>query len=570
MSDLELLRQYGRNRDQDAFAALVAQHLNLVYSAARRQVRSDEIAREVTQTVFVELSHQALRLSDDTHLASWLYIVARRRAIDALRREIRRSQLEKTAAELAAMKSNSPDWAQVEPVLDHALATLRARDRQAVLLRFFENKSLREIGTVLGITEDAAQKRLSRALERLRATLARRGIVTPAAALAAALAGNAVQAAPIGLSSAVATAVALGGGPVSAGVLTGGGGAAVSWLRHHAALLGLGAVIAIVWVAETGVVRAQARHLAALQTQYETLQTLRAERDRAGTHAKVAAMGAVKSGESSSLERRLREIVARIGSLRDALARSPAARTPEMVYVKESDWIAIAQQDWDAKTEAGLHRGLALLRLYGKSRLAPLLADALHRYLAANGGTPPGDAAQLTPFLTRSFDPAILARFSVVAGESTTKSGTAVRFREAAPATFDAEMDRVIEIGDGRSSLSPVGVLPDSITREIEPRLRTAAYGAALAYGHAHDAEPPATLDQLLPYFEDPATAVQVNAKREETTVKNTVAAAVQAYRNVHAGQEPATFEAVVPYFKTPAEAEAVRAFAARKGETLP
>jgi RNA polymerase sigma factor (sigma-70 family) len=211
MSDQDLLRQYAQEGSEEAFTALVMRYLNFVYSSARRKVRSDELAREVSQVVFLDLSLNAKQLRRDTHLASWLYVVTRRTAVDAIRRESRRQKREQVAVETAAMNSPSAIWSHVEPWLDEAVASLDENDRKAVLLRYFESKNLREIGEMLGVTEDAAQKRVSRAVERLREFLAKRGVTATAAGIAAEISANAMQTAPTGLGAAISSAVASSG-----------------------------------------------------------------------------------------------------------------------------------------------------------------------------------------------------------------------------------------------------------------------------------------------------------------------------------------------------------------------
>ena len=210
-SDLELLERYTRQHAEDAFAEIVRRHLDLVFSAALRQVRSPQLAEEVAQSAFTDLARQAHRLAPDTILTAWLYQVARRTAIDVVRRETRRQVREQVACELNAMNTTASDWTHIEPLLDEAMQALEDTDRTAVLLRYFENKSLREVGQTLGTTEDAARKRVSRAVERLREFFARRGVTVGASGLVVVISANAVQAAPAGLALTISTAAALVG-----------------------------------------------------------------------------------------------------------------------------------------------------------------------------------------------------------------------------------------------------------------------------------------------------------------------------------------------------------------------
>src|SRR6185295_10551324 len=193
------------------FAEIVRRHLDLVHSAALRQVRSPQLAEEVAQSTFIKLARQAQQLSPDTILTAWLYQVTRRTAIDVVRREARRQLREQIATEMNAMNATLADWTHIEPLLDEAMHALDENDRAAVLLRYFENKSLRQVGTTLGTSENAAQKRLSRAVERLREFLAKRGVSIAESGLVVVISANAVHAAPLGLVTTISAAAALVG-----------------------------------------------------------------------------------------------------------------------------------------------------------------------------------------------------------------------------------------------------------------------------------------------------------------------------------------------------------------------
>jgi RNA polymerase sigma factor (sigma-70 family) len=210
-NDLDLLRKFTRDQSQDAFTTLVQRHLNLVYCAGLRQVRSPQLAEDVAQSVFIDLARNAARLKPDTILTAWLYEVTRRTAINVVRGEARRRLREQIAVEMNAMNANADDWTQIEPLLDDAMHALDDADRTAVLLRFFENKSLREVGELLGTTDDTARKRVNRAVERLRDFFAKRGVNVGVSGLVGVISTHAVQAAPAGLVATVSTAAALAG-----------------------------------------------------------------------------------------------------------------------------------------------------------------------------------------------------------------------------------------------------------------------------------------------------------------------------------------------------------------------
>jgi len=209
-NDADLLgafvRGTGTAAGQDAFTELVKRHLGLVYCAAMRQLRSPHLAEDVSQQVFIQLARCAASLERGTILTAWLYQVTRRASIDLIRRESRRQAREQVASEMMLMNDPGADWTQIEPLLEEAMQSLDETDRTAILLRFFENKSLREVGERLGASDDAAQKRVSRALDRLRDYFLRKKIAASAAGLAGAMSANAVQAAPASLYHSVAAA----------------------------------------------------------------------------------------------------------------------------------------------------------------------------------------------------------------------------------------------------------------------------------------------------------------------------------------------------------------------------
>jgi RNA polymerase sigma factor (sigma-70 family) len=211
--DMELLREYDRQGSEAAFATLVQRHVSLVYSAALRHVGIAAHAEEITQAVFVILARKAARLRPDTILESWLYETTRLTAL-SFRRGERRRQFREQEAYMQSTLQESADastWNQLAPLLDEAMARLGNKDRAAVLLRFFKNKNLREVAAALKVNETAAQRRVHRAVGKLRAFFTKRGIILPAVVLTAAISANSVQAAPVALAKAV-TAVAIAKG----------------------------------------------------------------------------------------------------------------------------------------------------------------------------------------------------------------------------------------------------------------------------------------------------------------------------------------------------------------------
>lgn len=215
MDDQLLLARYAKEGSEEAFAELARRHTALVYSAAIRQVRDPQWAEDVTQTVFVQLARRAGSISPSAILAGWLHTTTRYTALDLLRRENRRRRREQLSFEMnAPMPEPSPGWKEIRPLLDEALTQLPAADRDALLLRFFEQKDFAGVGAALGASAEAARKRVDRALDRLRDYLGQRGVTTTAAALGGALTAHAIEVVPASLAAAVAAGsmAAAGGG----------------------------------------------------------------------------------------------------------------------------------------------------------------------------------------------------------------------------------------------------------------------------------------------------------------------------------------------------------------------
>jgi len=203
--DSALLRQYVEKDDETAFAELVRRHIDLVYSVALRQANGDaHLAEDATQAVFVDLARKARSLCGRDTLAGWLHTSARFAAGNAIRGEARRRVREHEAVTMQEITS-APDlnWDHLRPLLDESVGQLKEADRDAIVLRFFEGKSHEEIGQILGLSENSANKRVERALDKLRELFARRGVTASSALLATAMAENSVQAAPVGLAAQV-------------------------------------------------------------------------------------------------------------------------------------------------------------------------------------------------------------------------------------------------------------------------------------------------------------------------------------------------------------------------------
>jgi RNA polymerase sigma factor (sigma-70 family) len=219
--DFELLRDFARGGEEPAFAALVRRHLDLVFATALRKVDDPGVAEEVAQNVFVALARKAWTFAPDDSLPAWLYRTTLLEAKEWWRGELRRRRREQTAAELGTtMKTpdEQPALRALVPLLDEGLLSLREKERTALLLRFYENQPWREVGSALGVSEDAAQKRVGASLEKLVGFFQRRGFKTATTlSMAAALRHTAVSA-PAGVAGSVLHAAMQAGAPTLAGV----------------------------------------------------------------------------------------------------------------------------------------------------------------------------------------------------------------------------------------------------------------------------------------------------------------------------------------------------------------
>jgi RNA polymerase sigma factor (sigma-70 family) len=315
-SDGELLGRYATTQSEDAFAELVRRHLDLVYSAALRQVNDDShLAQDVAQTVFRDLAGKAAVLSTRETLTGWLYTSTHFAAAKAVRTERRRCAREQEACAMhdsLNAPSPEPDWERLSPVLDEAMHELKASERDVILMRYFENCPLAAIGERLGLGEDAARKRVDRALEKLRVFLSRRGVATTAA-LTSVLSANAVQLAPAGLAATLTTASLTG-------AVAGSGATLALWHLITMTKLKLGAigVLVVAGVATPLVIQHQSQarlrdEIHSLQAQGDELARLKAENEHLSEL--LAQMRSAATAETNRLNELLR-LRSEVGLLR--------------------------------------------------------------------------------------------------------------------------------------------------------------------------------------------------------------------------------------------------------------
>ena len=220
LDDHDLLAEYARSESEAAFATLVARYVNLVYSAALRYTGNPHHAEEITQAVFVTLAHKAGSLRRGVVMSGWLYQTARLTAANFTKGEIRRQRREQEAYMQSTL--NEPDaagWEQVAPLLEEAMGGLGETDRNAVVLRYFENKTAEETGALLQLSPAAAHKRVTRALDKLRKFFTKRNVTIGTGGLVGLISANAVQSAPAGLAATVSATAVLSGTAVTTSTL---------------------------------------------------------------------------------------------------------------------------------------------------------------------------------------------------------------------------------------------------------------------------------------------------------------------------------------------------------------
>jgi len=489
MSDPELLQRYAETGSQEAFAALVKRHLDLVYSAARRQVRSPQLAEEVAQSVFLDLSRQARTLQPGAPLAAWLYLVTRRTSIDVIRRESRRQAREQTAVAIAAMNTSPSAWTHVEPLLDEAMDSLDATDRSAVLLRYFENQSLREVGQSLGTSEDAAQKRVSRAVDQLRLFFVKRGVAVTAAGLATDLSANAIQSAPAALGASISTAATLAGHAL---LTEGAKTLAMISLQKNSLLAALALTVGAGFY-EAGLLYLHNSKLQSQRTQVAAIdtQTAAAERQRTALDRQIAAVrGQIASLQAAlaetkvavdpAMDAEMRALYDRLDRINRAFAEHPEQKIPELQLLIENDWFAVAQTT-ELETPEQLRKVLASLRTTAKQKVMQQIGGALAAYLHAHNETMPNEALELQSYFNPPLDPAILARYEIV------PSGTQQNKVLSEKESVDLDYDTHVEFGPGMNTIRDA----------LGPAVRQALRDYAAANQGQRATEP----GQLLPYL---------------------------------------------------------------------
>jgi RNA polymerase sigma factor (sigma-70 family) len=456
-TDAELLRDYADGGSDAAFSEIARRHADLVYSSALRQTGSTETARDISQEVFTALARKARALSatfgPNESLAGWLYRGTRYAVLMHLRSERRRQFRERRLMnDLESGPTEAAAWEEIVPVLDKAMNKLGETDRTALLLRFFKNQDFRAVGLNLGLSDDAAQKRVARALEKLRVELSGRGIAASAAGLSTLLGANAVQAAPAGLIAAISSAALVSTGVTApATILT--ATKAIAMTTMQKTLVATTLVLAV----GTGVYEAQraarlqkqvngleqARGLAGQLTRTQTefdrtnnaLATARQENERLrrelGDLHKLRAevtqlrrdsrelarlKSAEEQGDRDPTEAEMKSWLARVDRLKEQFEIRPDQTIPEFRLLTEQDWLNASRGNLE--TEEDWRRAMSNLRGAAEFKIVPRFHEALKKYMDSNNGELPRTMDALTGYFKEPVDAAILQRYEVVPSES--------------------------------------------------------------------------------------------------------------------------------------------------------
>jgi RNA polymerase sigma factor (sigma-70 family) len=576
LTDQQLLHDYSARRSEKAFAELVRRHVDFVFSAAVRMVRDAHLAEDVTQDVFVALAKNARQLTERPVLSGWLHRTAQNLAANAVRSDVRRRVREQESATMNELLSTTPDtsWEQIAPELDTALGELSESDRDALFLRYFERKSAQEMAQILGLSDEAAQKRVNRAVERLRDHFSKRNVTIGASGLAVVISANAVQAAPVGLAASIATAAALAGSAVQTSTL-------IATAKTIAMTTIQKTIVTAVLAVATGAGIYEAHQAAQWRGQYRALkqeqaslagqiQQLQRERDEA-THRLVSLFTENEQTKSGQNTKELLKLRGEVGQLRQQLQGLPASRAallkrkleempdkkiPELKFLTEKDWINAA---WNADldTDDGVRLALSKLRDESVDTFLNMTRKALKAYLAANDNMLPSDLLPLKPYYDPPVTEDMLARYAFMQTGKLSDNWSDPLVRKAVYADPDY---------DSNQQMSMSGASGGSFNK-----LHDAIFDATMAFTIDNNGQPPSDPSQIAPYLKktiDPATMekyfgqITTDIAAQTSPETTTLAPALKAYAAANNGQLPQNPTDLMPYLTTPEQQAALQSFA--------
>ncbi len=568
LSDNQLLRAYADHQTEAAFGELLRRHVDFVYSAALRMVRDSHTAQDVAQGVFVALSQNAGALAAHPILAGWLHRTTQNIAAQTVRAEVRRRQREQHAAAMndSNLENSDAVWEDVLPVLDTALSELNARDRDALLLRFFQRKTAREVGAALNIGEDAAQKCLTRALERLREILRRRGVRVGAPALGAAISANAIQSAPAEISASIsATVAAVHAAAHLPSIATATKIIVMTTLQKTTvALIVAAAVGAAVYEArEASRIRSDLERLTAQPLQTDALRRelddatnriamLAGELSRAKSNSndliRLRREAARARDQSADADPAIMKLAAKVALLKRKLAESPKRAIPEMRFLTDKDWADVALGA-DLATEDGLRDAFSNLRGNAiNTFLNDMMKDAMKRYLAANNNVAPASLSELTPFFNAPVTQDMLSNYQLLQTGEVDNAADLVELTNHVDDAYDSNHGMSINGAHG-GGYNRVG---DVIAK------------AGVNFIIANGGQLPTDPSQLQPYLSQPLDSATVqkylsqysaNAPTAELMI---VGPALQAFNAANNGAMPSTAADIMPFVTSPAQLTAL------------
>ncbi|HEY3914581.1 MAG TPA: sigma-70 family RNA polymerase sigma factor [Verrucomicrobiae bacterium] len=365
-TDHFLLQAYAENRSEAAFAELERRYFDFVYCAALRMVREEHAAQDVTQSVFMALARDARNLASRNVLAGWLHRTTQNLACNVVRSDVRRRSREQEVASMNESASDESDalWERIAPQLDAALAHLSQNDRDALLLRYFQNKRICEVARILETTEHAAQKRVNRAVERLRKIMARYGVVAEASGLSVCISTHAVQSTPAAVASATSSAGILARAALATETTTKGFMFLQKALVTTALVTTVGAALYALHLRSE--IRSLQQRESLLTSQLDESQR---ERDEAVSRAALLQMQSESFQQGSRDLARLRAEVSRLRVITPSTASTASATPPSQQWTNmpiqvniEAKFVSLSddalkslQIQWTPDPEGGSH-----------------------------------------------------------------------------------------------------------------------------------------------------------------------------------------------------------------------
>jgi RNA polymerase sigma factor (sigma-70 family) len=524
--DAKLLEQFARDNSEAAFTMLVERHVALVYSVALRHTASPQHAQDITQAVFIILARKTATLNRKTILPGWLYHTARLTAANFQRAETSRVRREQEVFMQSSLQESTPNtlWPEMSPLLDEAMSHLGAHDRDALVLRYFQNKSLSEVGAAMGLEERTAQKRVTRAIEKLRKFFAQHGVTLTATAIAGAVSANSIQAAPAGLAAIISATAISGTTITTAAVIAATKAIAMTTLQKALVTTALVATVGtgIFEAHQNSQLRRQnqtiqqqqaalAGQLAQLQREREDqtnqLSSLLAENEQLKSHSNEGELLKLRgevtrlrqaNAESSAADSRealMKSWLAREDQLKKFVQQYPNKSIPEFQLLSEQQWLDTAM---NAKfdTDKDVQQELANLRHAAENNFASQAQSALSKYMNANNGQFPTDLSQLQQYFSSPVDDAILQRWEIAPANVNPSVGVGD--------TIITEKASVDETLDQRWAIGANGFGSGNWESPDMSAALATIKTVMKAYAAANNGSEPTDPSQVLPYLTTP------------------------------------------------------------------